>query len=130
MKILVIDDDELVRRMVTRVLRAAGHDVATAENGLRGMALIRKERPQIVITDIIMPEQEGLETILEIRRDNSEIKVIAMSGSASIGSTDILTMARLLGADEVLHKPFRAEELLSRVHGLGTAPATGEGSTV
>ena len=118
MKILVIDDDGMVRRMVARVLRGEGHDVVTAENGLAGMALLEKERPQLVITDILMPEQEGIETILQIRRGDPDIKILAMSGSGPIGGGSLLKMARLLGADAVIAKPFRAHELAAHVREL------------
>jgi DNA-binding response OmpR family regulator len=119
MKILVIDDDDLVRRMVTKVLRADGHDVVTAADGLRGMDMVHKERPQIVITDIFMPEQEGIETILAIRRENPGIKIVAMSGAGEIGGNDLLKMALLLGADDSIPKPFRAHDLLARIRALG-----------
>ncbi len=127
MKILVIDDDYLVRRMVARILVADGHVVVTAENGLRGMELLATERPQMVITDIIMPEQEGIETILAIRRDKADVKIIAISGGSPIAGSSILKMAQLLGADDVIQKPFRADDLKSRVRALGASSAT-EGS--
>jgi DNA-binding response OmpR family regulator len=127
MKILVIDDDEAVRRTVGRILRTEGHEVLTAEDGKRGMIAFRSERPQIVVTDILMPEQEGIETIVAMRRDNPRVKIIAISGSSRVGDLDVLKMAQLLGADEVIEKPFHARELLSRVRSLG--PAAAEGAT-
>jgi two-component system chemotaxis response regulator CheY len=75
------------------------------------MKLFREEKPDLVITDIIMPNQEGMETIIALRRQNPEIKIIAMSGSFAGDGLDVLTMARLLGADEIIAKPFRAQEL-------------------
>jgi DNA-binding response OmpR family regulator len=127
MKILVIDDDEPMRRMVETVLRTDGHDVVTAENGLRGMAMLSEERPQIVVTDIIMPEQEGIETILALRRGNPDIRIIAISGGDTIGGTEVLKMAQLLGANEVLQKPFRAHDLIARVHALDTSRSVAGG---
>ena len=117
MKILVIDDEDLVRRTVTKILRSDGHEVVCAANGMAGMSLFRAERPDVVITDIIMPEQEGIETILSIRREHPGVRIIVISGGGQIGDTEVLKMARLLGADEVIAKPFRAKDLLSRVHG-------------
>jgi len=121
MKILVIDDDDAIRRMIGKILRSDGHEVLAAEDGRRGMSLFRKERPQIVVTDIIMPEQEGFETIMAMRRDNPGVKIIAISGGASVGDLDVLKMAQLLGADEVIGKPFRADDLLGRVRALDAA---------
>jgi DNA-binding response OmpR family regulator len=120
MKTLVIDDDA-IRRMIGKILRSDGHEVLAAEDGRCGMSLFRKERPQIVVTDIIMPEQEGFETIMAMRRDNPGIRIVAMSGGASVGDLDVLKMAQLLGADEVIGKPFRADDLLARVRALDAA---------
>ena len=123
MKILVIDDDDMVRRTIKRILRSDGHEVVTAEDGRRGMAKFREERPQIVVTDIIMPEQEGIETIVALRRDDPAVKIIAISGSACVGELDVLKMAQLLGADAVIEKPFRARDLLTGVRTLAAAAA-------
>jgi len=115
MKILVIDDDSLMRRTLARILRADGHDVVTAADGERGMALFRQEKPEIVITDIVMPGQEGLETIITLRRDDTPVKIVAISGSDG----ELLDIARLIGADAVIGKPFREQELLSHIRALG-----------
>jgi DNA-binding response OmpR family regulator len=114
-KILVIDDDVMVRHTISKILRHGGHDVIMAEDGARGMAIFRKERPDLVITDIIMPEQEGIETITQIRREVHDAKIIAVSGGGRIGSADFLGMARKLGANDILAKPFLPEDLLGRV---------------
>jgi CheY-like chemotaxis protein len=118
MKILVIDDDPLVRYSLSKLLRGSGHDVATAADGVRGTTLIRIEHPEVVITDIVMPEQEGFETIIKIRRDHPEIKIIAISGGLRQGGLDVLSMAVALGADEVIAKPFEPDELLGRLNKL------------
>jgi DNA-binding response OmpR family regulator len=118
MKILVIDDDLLLLRMISRILTTAGHEVLTAAEGSRGMTLFRRENPDIVITDIIMPGQEGLETILALRRDDSPVKIIAMSGS----DAEMLDVARLIGADAVIAKPFRAQDLLGCIHAFDDPP--------
>jgi DNA-binding response OmpR family regulator len=127
MKILVIDDDGMVRNMVGKILRGEGHEVVTAEDGKHGMIAFRKERPELVVTDIVMPEQEGIETIVAIRRHSPATKIIAMSGAGKIGNTDLLRMAQLLGADDVVAKPFRARDLLARVRALIAVPAMAGG---
>jgi|SRR5579862_8032186 len=115
MKILVIDDDHLVRYTLSKILRKHGHEVSMAADGARGTELLSAERPELVITDIIMPEQEGFETIVQIRRDYEHIKVIAISGGFRTGNLDVLSMAHALGADDVLAKPFEEDDLLRAV---------------
>jgi two-component system, chemotaxis family, chemotaxis protein CheY len=114
-KILVIDDDAIVRETVIQVLEDHGHQVRSAEDGRRGVAAFRAERPDLVITDIIMPEQEGIQTITEIRALAPGAKIIAISGGGRIGNADFLKMARHLGAADVVAKPFDPDELASRV---------------
>jgi len=121
MKILVIDDDHLVRYTLSKILQRNGYDVVTASDGKRAMTVFRAEHPDAVITDIVMPEQEGAETILLLRKERPEVRIIAISGGARTGNLDYLDMARALGADDVIRKPFEAEELLSRLAGLGIA---------
>ena len=86
---------------------------------------IRTLEPDVVITDLIMPEQEGIETIMMIRHERPEVGVIAISGGARSRNFDYLRMAGSLGAAEVIRKPFEAEELLSRLDRLRTASPTG-----
>jgi DNA-binding response OmpR family regulator len=114
-KILVIDDDVMLRHTITKILRRGGYEVVTAEDGVRGMAAVRKEHPDLVITDIIMPEQEGIQTITQIRREARDTKIIAVSGGGRVGNADFLSMAQKLGAHEILAKPFLPEDLLGRV---------------
>jgi DNA-binding response OmpR family regulator len=115
MKVLVIDDDHLVRYTLSKILQRNGYDVVTASDGRRAMAVFREEWPDVVITDIIMPEQEGIETILKIRCERPEVKIIAISGGARNRNLNYLNMAEAFGADDVILKPFEAEELLSRL---------------
>jgi DNA-binding response OmpR family regulator len=123
MKILVIDDEYLVRYTLARLLRAKGYEVVTAADGERGMTVFRSAAPDLVITDIIMPEQEGIETIRLMRRERPDAKIIAISGGARFGDLDVLEIARKLGADDVIPKPFDAAELLSRISQLHPLPA-------
>ena len=122
MKILVIDDDHLVRYALAKTLLSAGYEVATAADGRRGMAVLRAEHSDVVITDIIMPEQEGIDTIIQIRRERPGVKIIAISGGGRIRNIDFLEMAQSLGANDVLAKPFGVDELLSCLIRLGFPP--------
>jgi CheY-like chemotaxis protein len=118
-RILVIDDEEDVRLVVGGVLRAAGHEVLSAADGAQGIALLRERgaaNVQLVITDILMPEKEGLETIRDLKADFPDVKVIAMSGGGKkLKSTSHFFTADELGAQGVLLKPFGPKELLDAV---------------
>ncbi len=114
-KILVIDDDILVRRTIARILERSGYEVVLAEDGVQGVASFRSERPDLVITDLIMPEKEGIETIIEMRREDPNARIIAVSGGGRLGSMDFLVVAGKLGASEILRKPFEPAELLGCV---------------
>ncbi|HEY5208537.1 MAG TPA: response regulator [Stellaceae bacterium] len=107
--ILVIDDQDMVRFTVKRMLASKGHEVIEAASGDAGVALCRAHGPALVVTDMIMPDKAGGETIQELRQSGSLAKILAISGGAD------LDMATRLGADAVLEKPFRAEALLETV---------------
>ncbi len=109
-RILVIDDDESVRSTLEEMLVRDGHTVATAENGLKGVELFRARPFDVVITDIIMDEQEGLETIMALRHEAPGVGVIAMSGGSG-RSPFYLQMAARLGADHTLAKPFAPADI-------------------
>jgi DNA-binding response OmpR family regulator len=110
--ILIIDDDRQMRRLLRRILTGAGHTVREAGNGRDGVALFEQQRPALVITDIVMPDMEGIETILNMRRDNPTLPIIAMSG----GSDPLyLRAASSLGATGTLNKPFQPRSLLELV---------------
>lgn len=117
-KILVIDDDDIVRHMVCGSLRKAGFQVSEARNGNEGVKRAEAESPGLVITDILMPDKEGIETILEIKAANKDIKIIAMSGGGSTQNMTFLDMAKKVGAQRVLSKPFKPAELLEAVKGV------------
>ncbi|HUB98097.1 MAG TPA: response regulator [Stellaceae bacterium] len=114
-KILVIEDDVMLRNTIEKILRHGGFEVVLAEDGARGLTSFRSERPDLVLTDIIMPEREGIATIVEIRRERPDAKIIAMSGGGRIGSADFLGMARKLGADDIIAKPFLPQDLIGRI---------------
>jgi DNA-binding response OmpR family regulator len=127
MKILVIDDEYLVRYTLARILRRNGYEVVTAADGERGMAVFRNVAPDVVITDIFMPEQEGFATIRQLRSERPDAKIIAISGPGQIGNSDVLAIARRLGANDVIRKPVDADELLSRVRQLRALAGPGGG---
>jgi len=113
---LVIDDDPIVRQTIQAILEEAGYSVTCAEDGRRGLAAFRRNRPDVVVTDIIMPEKEGIETILELRRIWPEGRIIAISGGGRTAKKDdFLRIAKGCGADAVLAKPFEPEELVALV---------------
>jgi CheY-like chemotaxis protein len=114
-KILVVDDDAIVRETLVEILSSEGYDLVTAQDGRHGLKLFRSENPDLVVTDIIMPEMEGIQMITEIRAMDPKAKVIAVSGGARIGNTDFLKIARLLGANDVVYKPFDPDDFLARV---------------
>jgi CheY-like chemotaxis protein len=126
--ILVIDDDGLVRETIVRILERKGYRTLAAPDGLRGLRLFRKERPDLVITDIIMPEKEGLATIREIRSECPDMPILAISGGGRIANLDYLAIAGLLGAYAILPKPFVPGELLDRV-ARGLEPPRRRGDT-
>jgi YesN/AraC family two-component response regulator len=100
------------------ILEREGHEVMDAPDGKVGIELYRKEPADVVITDIIMPDKEGLETIMDLRREYPEVKVIAISGGGRVKSGDYLHMAAKFGAQLTLTKPFEQEELLEAVREL------------
>lgn len=110
-QIVVIDDDEALRRTIRRVLERAGHEVREAEEGGAGMRLVAQSPPDLVITDLLMPEKEGIETIQELREDYPEVRVIAVSGAGGGDEGGPLLDAQLFGAHATLEKPFSADEL-------------------
>lgn len=114
-RILIVDDDALVRDMLDRLLRRAGYDTETAENGARALSLHRKQPADLVITDILMPEKEGIETLMELHRLTPDVPVIAISGGGRIGPESYLSMATLLGAERAFAKPVDTAQLLRAV---------------
>lgn len=118
--ILVVDDDPLVRSSLQDFLSDAGYSVATASDGVEAAQRFKEAKPDLVVTDIIMPEKDGIETILDLRRRSPALRIIAISGGGRSRSTDFLTMAEKLGADATLAKPFDQGELIALVKRLLT----------
>jgi len=115
MRILVIDDELPIRQVLRSILERAGHTVLDAPDGRSGMALWRREPTDIVVTDIFMPEKDGVEVIQEMKNVATKPKIIAISGGGQSGLFDLSSTATLLGADRVLVKPFDQRTLLLTV---------------
>ena len=111
--ILIIDDEESIRALLRTTLEAAGYEVVEASNGRIGLALYRHRPADLVITDILMPELNGLDMLLELTREFLHAKVIAISGAG--GEQNVLDAAKLLGARRTLQKPFSMPRLLDAV---------------
>lgn len=115
MRILVIDDDKLLRVMLRRILEAEGYEVLEAAEGIEGLEMNRKNPADIIITDIIMPDKEGIETIGDLNTEFPDAKIIAISGGGHIGPDAYLKMAREFGADRSISKPIDRNELVAVV---------------
>jgi DNA-binding response OmpR family regulator len=113
--ILIIDDDEQMRNLLCRAMEYAGFEVAAAADGRKGLRLFEESFYDLVITDLIMPEQEGMETITFLRINHPEVKIIAISGGGRIGPETYLPAALELGADRAFAKPFPIDKLISTV---------------
>ncbi|MDY0275638.1 MAG: response regulator [Desulfomicrobium sp.] len=113
--ILVIDDDKLMCLALAKILTSAGYNVSQAYDGEEGLHIYRSQHFDLVITDLIMPDKEGIQIIRELRKDNNKVRIIAMSAGGRGGATDYLKWARLMGAKQCLSKPIKREELLNAV---------------
>jgi DNA-binding response OmpR family regulator len=123
MRILLVDDDVGVLRSLTMVIENHGFDVATANNGQKALCSFLANPPDLVLTDIIMPVREGIETIIAMRKLCPAARIMAMSGGGRVNTPDLLRMAMLLGADDVLTKPFGWDELDLAIRRLTSSPA-------
>ena len=110
--VLIIDDDPGMLALLATLLDSHGFRVLTASNGVRALQVIRESAPRVVLTDILMPGQDGIEIIRAIRRAHFNVKIIAMSGGGRIDKMDLLRYARLLGADATISKPADTDELV------------------
>lgn len=111
-KVLIIDDDPALLRLMAMAFQAAGFGVVSADNGRKGVRMASAHRPDLVVTDIVMPDIEGIGAIRAIKQGARPPKVIAISGAGRSRGADYLSWAKHLGADEVLAKPFRMAELM------------------
>ncbi|MDO8544899.1 MAG: response regulator [Opitutaceae bacterium] len=119
--ILLIDDDDLLRNVLSKALTHAGHTVLQAEDGAQGLDIFRATNVDLVLTDLIMPVREGVETIMTLKRERPNLPIIAMSGDAS-NSALYLSIAAKIGAKHILPKPFTPQELLQVIDGVLPKP--------
>ncbi|WP_316975788.1 response regulator [Shumkonia mesophila] len=120
--ILVVDDEDLVRFSVRQMLEDEGHTVKEAADGVEGIAQLQSCAFDLMITDIVMPRKEGMETIAEAKQMQPDLRVIAISGGGPVGQFHYLELAKQFGADAVLAKPFKKQELIAVVDALVKRP--------
>jgi CheY-like chemotaxis protein len=116
--ILVIDDEAGMRRLVARILAGAGHRVVEAEDGFIAVDKFRRETPDIIVVDILMPDRDGIETIQKIRAIRGDVGIIAISGGGVVEPSFYLDLAEKFGAHRHLAKPFKSKELIEAVESL------------
>jgi DNA-binding NtrC family response regulator len=116
--ILIADDDDNVRYALSKLLRKAGYHVLEAQNGKEASKLLRKAMPDVLVTDIVMPEQDGMGLLNTARELNPAMPVLVMSGGGNIVGLDYLSLAQTMGANATLCKPFDNDEVLSVVANL------------
>jgi len=121
-RILVIDDQKEVLDLLRRYLTATGHEVRTADSARAGRKLFEQSPVDVVVTDIFMPDEDGLEMIMAMRRHHPEVKVIAISGGGALGNVDILQAAQRLGASAVFEKPFDLFQVANKIRELTGGP--------
>jgi len=114
-KILLIDDDNHFREMFAELLKRENYEVIETTDGRNALTLFDNHQPDLVITDIIMPDKEGIETILDLKKQHPNVKIIAISGGGRTNAMDNLRSARLLGASVTFEKPFDNKEVLNSI---------------
>lgn len=122
-RILVIDDDVAMRSLLRRTLERAGHRVMEASNGREALRLAAAESFDAIITDLLMPETDGIEVVLHLRKAHSTVPILAISGGGRVAGTEYLEMAKTLGANAAIAKPFEPDHLITLVEGLIQARA-------
>lgn len=116
--ILIIDDEESITYMLKRLFERKGYNVLTACDGIEGIRTFKNNPIDLVITDIIMPEKEGVEVIFELQRANAKCKIIAVSGGGYLNPQDYLSTAEEIGVSATFSKPFDTQALLAKVQEL------------
>ncbi len=115
--ILVVDDEDQIRHLIRETLEQAGYQVTEARDGKEALQQCRLAQADLIIMDILMPDQDGLETTSRLRREFPDVKVIAITGgSEMVGTLNFLDVAKMLGAHRTLQKPFEMKALLDAVH--------------
>ncbi len=117
-KILLVDDNVELLNVQAAYLIAHDQEVHTATNGRQALRILEEENVDILITDVIMPEMEGFETVMEVRKRFPKLPIIVVSGGGRVGATDYLSMAKSMGADATLSKPVQPAALLAEAEWL------------
>ena len=117
-RVLILDDEEAVREVIRMVLEEDGHEVAEASNGVTGLEMFRAQPVDVVVTDLIMPKKDGIETIRDLRREFPNVKIVALSGRGGIQINANLARAKQVGADITILKPCEPCEILDAVRSL------------
>ena len=113
--VLVVDDEEDVRDMLCKMLKRSGYETQSACNGIEAMEQVRQNAIDLVITDILMPEKEGIETIIELQKEHPEVKIIAISGGGRGKAAHYLDTAKMYGAHRLFSKPFERVAMMTAV---------------
>ncbi len=119
--VVLADDDELVRYALVRLMESEGHTVLEANNGIQAEAILERETVDILVTDIIMPEQEGMETLIKVRANHADLPIIVISGGGRDQNSIYLNAASELGADEVFAKPISDDIFIAAVNKLAAS---------
>lgn len=127
-RILIVDDEQDIRDIARLLLESAGYMVLCAEDGRTALKLIEDERVDLVVTDMLMPEMDGVELINELRRRRPNQRIMAISGGGRAPKESYLQIAHLCGAQGVLAKPFNRDQLLKAVFECGVSPETADAS--
>lgn len=117
-EILVVDDDEELRQLMCTSLTLAGHDVTAAQNGVAAARHICERVPELVVSDIVMPDMDGLELIMKINKEYPQMKILAVTGGGATDPGLRLTLAKHFGAHDTLYKPFSLGDLIEKVSSL------------
>jgi DNA-binding NtrC family response regulator len=117
-RVLIIDDNEMIREALSEMLSQAGYSILEAEDGKSAIQLTSLEPVDLIITDLFMPEIDGLEVIQHVRRQHPRVKIIAMSGGGSRGLVELLSVAQKMGAHKIFMKPFEWDEILGAIEEL------------
>jgi len=117
-RILIIEDDAEVRELLSTLLSRAGYEISEACDGVEGIHAFRTDPSDLIITDLVMPGKEGLETIVDLRNEFPDLKIIAISGGGLDGQNNYLNAARLCGATMTFRKPFKNQEIIDAANKL------------
>jgi DNA-binding NtrC family response regulator len=122
-RVLVVDDDDAFRQTVCDLLANGDFEILSAESGAKSFAVLRNQPVDIVLTDIVMPDEDGLEIVRKINKMNPAPKIVAMSGGGRIAATDYLKMAKLMGASATIPKPFKQQQLVDLLQQVFSSPS-------